>query len=122
MASASEYARGPVVVAIGAGVHGLFSYVFLTAAARGLDPEAFGELSTLWVIVFGFVAGLWYPFEQELIRVIASGHGSSTSDDVRRVGLIQGLTLLAAEAVVPLRTWSPQQNLPRTSAPGWEPV
>lgn len=78
---------------------GLCSYLFLTVAARHLDPAAFGELSALWVIVFGFVAGLWYPFEQELTRVVAAADRARTSDDIRRVGRIQASTLLAAQVL-----------------------
>jgi O-antigen/teichoic acid export membrane protein len=67
----ARYARGPVILALGAGVLGVCSYVFLTVAARGLTPVEFGELSALWALLFGFVAGLWYPFEQETTRVVA---------------------------------------------------
>jgi O-antigen/teichoic acid export membrane protein len=66
-----RYLRGPVTLSVGAAVLGLCSYVFLTVAARGLVPEQFGELSALWALLFGFVAGLWYPVEQETTRVVA---------------------------------------------------
>lgn len=63
--------RGPATLSLGAAALGLCSYVFLTVAARGLAPEQFGELSALWALLFGFVAGLWYPVEQETTRVVA---------------------------------------------------
>ena len=104
-----RYARGPVIVATGAGVLGVFSYVFLTVAARHLGPVDFGELSALWAIVFGFVAGLWYPFEQELTRLVASADDVVARSDLRRVALTQTGTLAVAEivaAVVALRSSS----------------
>jgi O-antigen/teichoic acid export membrane protein len=67
----ARYLRGPVTLSLGAAVLGICSYVFLTVAARGLAPEQFGELSALWALLFGFVAGLWYPVEQETTRVVA---------------------------------------------------
>ena len=79
---------------------GLGSYVFLTVAARSLGLAEFGELSTMWVVVFGFIAGLWYPFEQELARVVASTSGVPSAADVRRVSRVQGATILAAGAVL----------------------
>jgi O-antigen/teichoic acid export membrane protein len=51
--------------------------------------------------VFGFVAGLWLPFEQELTRVVASGTEPAPSlSDLRRVAILQGATLVVAELVV----------------------
>lgn len=107
--AAARYARGPVIVAAGAGVLGVCSYVFLTVAARHLGPVDFGELSALWAIVFGFVAGLWYPFEQELTRLVASADDVVATADLRRVALTQTGTLVVAEivaAVVALRSQS----------------
>ena len=95
----ARLARGPVVVAVGAGVLGVCSYVFLTVAARRLGPVDFGELSTLWSVIFGFVAGLWYPFEQELTRLVASAEGTVAAIDLHRVAITQAATLVIAEAV-----------------------
>jgi O-antigen/teichoic acid export membrane protein len=67
----ARYVRGPATLSLGAGVLGVCSYAFLTVAARGLQPAEFGELSALWALLFGFVAGLWYPVEQETTRVVA---------------------------------------------------
>lgn len=97
----ASYSRGPLLVASGSVVLGLCSYVYLSVAARTVGPVDFGELSTLWAVVFGFVAGLWLPFEQELTRIVAS----STEDrpslaDLRRVAILQGSTLVVAELVV----------------------
>jgi O-antigen/teichoic acid export membrane protein len=105
----ARYARGPVIVAAGAGVLGVCSYVFLTVAARRLGPVAFGELSALWAIVFGFVAGLWYPFEQELTRLVATADDVVAAADLRRVAITQSGALVVAEvvaAVVALRSSS----------------
>ena len=97
----ASYARGPLLVASGSVVLGLCSYVFLSVAARSVGPVDFGELSTLWAIVFGFVAGLWLPFEQELTRIVASSTEESPSlADLRRVAILQGSTLVVAEVVV----------------------
>jgi len=99
--SLATHARGPVVVAAGAAVLGVFSYVYLTIAARRLDPASFGELSALWAAIFGFVAGLWYPFEQELTRLVASTSEtvSVAAEDLRRVAGVQAVTLVVAEVV-----------------------
>jgi O-antigen/teichoic acid export membrane protein len=97
----ASYSRGPLLVASGSVVLGLCSYVFLSLAARTVGPVDFGELSTLWAIVFGFVAGLWLPFEQELTRIVASaGEPSPSVSDLRRVAILQGSTLVLAEVVV----------------------
>jgi len=96
-----SYFRGPLLVASGSVVLGLCSYVYLSVAARTVGPVDFGELSTLWAVVFGFVAGLWLPFEQELTRVVASGAEASPSlADLRRVAILQGSTLVVAEIVI----------------------
>lgn len=97
----ASYSRGPLLVASGSVVLGLCSYAYLSLAARTVGPVDFGELSTLWAIVFGFVAGLWLPFEQELTRIVASaGEPSPSSSDLRRVAILQGSTLVLAELVV----------------------
>lgn len=93
-----RYSRGPVIVAAGAGVLGVCSYVLLSVAARSLGPVQFGELSALWAVVFGFVAGVWYPFEQELTRLVASAPRAAAAADLRRVAAVQSGTLLLAEA------------------------
>ena len=86
------HARGPVVVSAGALLLGIGAYVFLTLAARSLGVAAFGDLSTLWALLFGFVAGLWYPFEQVLTKLLAVTGGGRRSD-VRRVAVIQAVML-----------------------------
>ncbi|MBI1376857.1 MAG: hypothetical protein GC157_05160 [Frankiales bacterium] len=96
----ASYSRGPLLVGSGSVVLGLCSYVYLSVAARHVGPHDFGELSTLWAVLFGFVAGLWLPFEQELTRLVASGDGSARVSDLRRVALLQGATWVLAELVV----------------------
>lgn len=95
----ARYARGPATLSVGAGVLGLCSYVFLTVAARGLQPVEFGELSALWAMLFGFVAGLWYPFEQETTRVVAVAEGEP-APAAGVVGRIQVATTLPALVLV----------------------
>jgi len=95
----ARYARGPAILSAGAAVLGICSYVFLTVAARGLQPVEFGELSALWAMLFGFVAGLWYPFEQETTRVVAVSEGAP-APEARVVGRIQVATAIPALVLV----------------------
>lgn len=93
----ARYVRGPATLSLGAAVLGLCSYVFLTVAARGLQPVEFGELSALWALLFGFVAGLWYPVEQETTRVVAVAEGSPApaAAVVARIAVVTALPALA---------------------------
>lgn len=53
-------------------VLGLSTYVFLALAGRALPAEEFGRLSVLYALVFGVGAGVYYPFEQQVSRLLSS--------------------------------------------------
>lgn len=92
------------VVASGAGI-----YVFLSLAARTLEPAAYSALSAFWALVNLLGVGFFQPLESELARALSALHtgGRGTGPTVRwgvRTGVVAAaalaLVLLAASFVL----------------------
>lgn len=62
---------GTLRVGIGLAVLGLASFVHLAVAGHTLSPAGMASVSVLWSLVFLIGLGLFFPVEQELIRLIA---------------------------------------------------
>ncbi|HEX2417748.1 MAG TPA: hypothetical protein VHJ83_06445, partial [Micromonosporaceae bacterium] len=69
---------GTALVGAGLGVLGLAAYVFLAIAGHTLDPADYSDLAVLWMIVFSLGPGLFFPFEQELGRLVAAHRAEQT--------------------------------------------
>lgn len=93
---------GTIPVAIGLAVLGAGSYAHLAFAGHALDPAAMADMSVLWVIVYVAGIGLFFPVEQELIRLVAAraASGAGTTGVVRQVAVLAGAVLAAT--LVPL--------------------
>ena len=97
--------RGTVSVGAGLAVLGASSYVFLALSARQLTPNAFGQISVLYSLVYTAGPGAFLPVEQELARALADrrARGDGGGPLVRRTTVISG-AYAAALAVVVLAT------------------
>jgi O-antigen/teichoic acid export membrane protein len=63
---------GTTGVAAGLAVLGAGSYAHLAIAGHTLRPGAMAQMSVLWSIVFLLGLGVFFPVEQELIRLVAA--------------------------------------------------
>ena len=103
--------NSPIAVSVGMGLLGLGSLTFLVIAGRSLSLVDFGDLATLWAIVFGLVGGLASPFEQEAIRSVAgAGRGkdllrlaAALIGTVVSVFLLVGIWLATADSSISTR-------------------
>lgn len=100
---------GAIRVAVGLAILGITSYVFLTAAARQLEPADFASVSVLWSVVYIAGPGLFQPFEQQIGRSLSAlrAHGDVSMGRLRHAVNIAGILLLSlcaltVSAVVPL--------------------
>jgi O-antigen/teichoic acid export membrane protein len=107
--SVAALPSGAIRVALGLGVLGVTSYVFLTVAARQLSPADFASVSVLWSVVYIAGPGLFQPFEQQIGRSLSSlrAHGDPGMGRLRHAVLLAVVLLLclgalATVAVVPL--------------------
>jgi O-antigen/teichoic acid export membrane protein len=67
---------GTLLVAAGLAVLGGGSYAHLAVAGHSLTPAGFAAMSVLWSVVFWLGLGLFFPVEQELIRLVAARKAS----------------------------------------------
>ncbi len=91
---------GTFAVGAGLAVLGVGSYAHLGVAGHFLrqgDPTGMAALSVLWAIVFWLGLGLFFPVEQELIRLVAARKavGEGITPVVRRGALLAGAVLAA---------------------------
>ena len=85
--------RGTTSVGAGLAVLGAASYVYLALSARQLTPNAFGQISVLYSLVYTAGPGAFLPVEQELARALADrrARGIGGAPLVRRAGVISGI-------------------------------
>jgi O-antigen/teichoic acid export membrane protein len=83
---------GTLTVGAGLAVLGASSYVFLSLAARQLTPDAFGQISVLYSLVYTAGPGAFLPVEQELARALADrrARGDGGAALVRRAAALSG--------------------------------
>ena len=93
---------GTVLVAAGLAVLGGGSYAQLAVAGHSLSTSGMAAMSVLWSIVFWAGLGLFFPVEQELIRLVAARKavGEGVIPVARRAALLAGAILVAT--LVPL--------------------
>ncbi|HBW18733.1 MAG: lipopolysaccharide biosynthesis protein [Streptosporangiaceae bacterium] len=88
---------GTLLVGAGLAVLGLGSYAHLAIAGHVLSKPAMAAMSELWAIVFALGLGLFFPIEQELIRLVAARRevGEGITPVVRRATVLAGLIFAA---------------------------
>jgi O-antigen/teichoic acid export membrane protein len=93
---------GTLMVGAGLAVLGGGSYAQLAVADHSTAPAGKAAMSVLWVIVFMLGIGLFFPVEQELIRLVAGRKelGQGIIPVVRRATVLAGA--IFAVTLVPL--------------------
>jgi O-antigen/teichoic acid export membrane protein len=93
---------GTLLVGAGLAVLGVGSYVQLAVAGHSLSTPGMAAMSVLWSIVFWIGVGLFFPVEQELIRLVAARRtrGEGIIPVARRAAVLAGAILAAT--LVPL--------------------
>ena len=66
-----SYARGARILSIGIASTGLFTFAYFAVASHVLEPAAYGDVSTLWAVLFVVISVIYRPVEQLLSRTIA---------------------------------------------------
>jgi O-antigen/teichoic acid export membrane protein len=76
--AARQLSRGSVSVALGLGVFGLATFVYLGVVGRDLRPADYAPVSLAFTLINALGLGLFYPVEQEVARLMASrrAHGA----------------------------------------------
>ena len=72
--AARRYGRTASLLSVAVGTTGFIVYLYFALASHNLDPEDYGDVTTLWLVVFVTVATLYRPVEQLLSRTIAERH------------------------------------------------
>jgi O-antigen/teichoic acid export membrane protein len=91
---------GTLLVGGGLAVLGGGSYAQLAVAGHSLSTTGMAAMSVLWSIVFWVGLGLFFPVEQELIRLVAARKATGIIPVARRAALLAGAILVAT--LVPL--------------------
>jgi O-antigen/teichoic acid export membrane protein len=93
---------GTLPVGVGLAVLGIGSYAQLALAGHGLSTTGMATMSVLWSIVFWIGLGLFFPVEQELIRLVAARRelGEGIGPVVRRAAVLSGA--IFAATLIPL--------------------
>jgi O-antigen/teichoic acid export membrane protein len=91
---------GTLLVGAGLAVLGVGSYAQLAVAGHSLSTGGMAAMSVLWSIVFWIGVGLFFPVEQELIRLVAArtARGEGIVPVARRAALLAGAILAATLA------------------------
>jgi O-antigen/teichoic acid export membrane protein len=72
--AARRYGRTASLLSVAVGATGFVVYLYFALASHNLDREDYGDVTTLWLVVFVTVATLYRPIEQLLSRTIAERH------------------------------------------------
>jgi O-antigen/teichoic acid export membrane protein len=93
---------GTLPVGAGLAVLGIGSYAQLALAGHGLSTPGMAAMSVLWSIVFWLGLGLFFPVEQELIRLVAARRelGAGIGPVVRKATVLAGA--IFAATLIPL--------------------
>jgi O-antigen/teichoic acid export membrane protein len=91
---------GTLLVAAGLAVLGVGTYAQLAVAGHSLSTAGMAAMSVLWSIVFWIGVGLFFPVEQELIRLVAArtARGEGIVPVARRAAALAGAILAATLA------------------------
>jgi|SRR5215218_2495743 len=110
-AEARRYGRAAGVLSVGVGSAGLLTYLYFAFASHALGEDQYGEIVTLWALVFLTVVTLYRPIEQLLSRTIAErqAHGQPIGAPLRVAATIQ-LALAAVFALAVLLARGPLED------------
>lgn len=99
--AARRYGRTASLLSVAVGATGVFAYLYFALASHNLDPEDYGDITTLWLVVFVTVATLYRPVEQLLSRTIAERHAREgfRGRPLRVAATIQGIVALSVIAI-----------------------
>lgn len=83
---------GTLLVGAGLAVLGGGSYAQLAVAGHSLNTGGMAAMSVLWTLVFWAGLGVFFPVEQELIRLVAARRatGEGIAPVVRRAAMLAG--------------------------------
>jgi O-antigen/teichoic acid export membrane protein len=111
VSTASSYARGARLAAIGIGATALVTQGYFSLASYELSREDYGGISLLWTSIFLVCSILYRPVEQLLSRTIADrdARGIEGNEHLRVAATIQ-LALAAAYVVAALLLREPLEN------------
>jgi O-antigen/teichoic acid export membrane protein len=76
--AARQLSIGSASVAVGLGVFGIATFVYLGVVGRDLGPADYAPVSLAFTLINALGLGLFYPVEQEVARLMASrrAHGA----------------------------------------------
>ena len=111
MSTASSYARGARLAAIGIGATALVTQAYFSLASYELGKDAYGGISLLWTSIFLVCSILYRPVEQLLSRTIADrdARGITGNEHLRVAATIQ-LALGVAYVVAALALRGPIED------------
>ena len=111
MSTASSYARGARIAAIGIGATALVTQAYFSLASYELSREEYGGISLLWTAIFLVCSILYRPVEQLLGRTIADRdtRGVVGNEHLRVAATIQ-LALAVVFVVAALALRGPLQD------------
>jgi len=72
--AARRYGRTASLLSVAVGATGFIIYLYFSLASHTLTASEYGDIATLWLVVFVTVATLYRPIEQLLSRTIAERH------------------------------------------------
>ncbi len=86
-----SYGQGARILSIGIAATGVFTFGYFAVASHVLHGRQYGEISTLWAILFVTISVIYRPVEQLLSRSIADrrARGMAGSHPLRTPALIQ---------------------------------
>jgi O-antigen/teichoic acid export membrane protein len=99
--AARRYGRTASMLSVAVGATGFIVYLYFALAAHNLDKAAYGDVTTLWLVVFVTVSTLYRPVEQLLSRTIAERHAREgfRGRPLRVAATIQGSVALTVTAI-----------------------
>ena len=72
--AARRYGRTATLLSVAVGITGFIIYLYFALASHTLTRTEYGDITTLWLVVYVTVATLYRPVEQLLSRTIAERH------------------------------------------------
>ncbi len=86
-----SYGHGARILSIGIAATGVFTFGYFAVASHVLHGREYGEISTLWAILFVTISVIYRPVEQLLSRSIADrrARGMAGGHPLRTPALIQ---------------------------------
>jgi O-antigen/teichoic acid export membrane protein len=99
--AARRYGRTASLLSVAVGATGFIVYLYFALASHNLDSADYGDIATLWLVVFVTVATLYRPVEQLLSRTIAERHAREgfRGRPLKVAATIQAIVALSVTAI-----------------------